>query len=353
MDADSSTTDTTQGVQDILPQLKAASLAVSSRTVYDRTWQQWCQWRSIGNRPVRLPRESESQSHELVEFAIACWTGAAGTGTNSPATVLSKISHLGWHPLQRYGYSVQLHAAHLLAMRGMRQLSPPSSQKPPIIIEILRQLRRALDFRQAHHRVIWGATVMGYYFLLRRSEYLAVDGKTSSFIIQRCDILFTDNSGARATNRDAAANVTVTFEGSKTDQFGESTTRTLSRSGSPWLCPLRATWALVAEGTIAGRPEASPLCALPDGSTLTAGEVTRWIKIAARLCGQDETRYSTHSLRSGGAAALFSAGSADTRIKLHGRWRSDCFQRYVHIDNASTANIARTMTYGTQITSSM
>ncbi|KAJ8556928.1 hypothetical protein ON010_g9035 [Phytophthora cinnamomi] len=166
---------------------------------------------------------------------------------------------------------------------------------------------------------------MGYYFLLRRSEYLAVDGKTSSFIIQRCDILFTDNSGARATNRDAATNVTVTFKGSKTDRFCESTTRTLSRPGSPWLYPLRATWALVAEGTIAGRPESSPLCALPDGSTLTAGEVTRWIKIAARLCGQDETRYSTHSLRSGGATALTSTGSAYTLIKLHGAGEATAF----------------------------
>ncbi|GMF41272.1 unnamed protein product [Phytophthora fragariaefolia] len=233
----SGTTNTTQGVEDIPHQLQAASLTDSTRSVYDRTWRQWCKWRSIGNRPVRLPREPESQSSEPVEFAIAYWTGAAGTGSNSPATVLSKISNLAWHHLQHYGYGVQLHAAHLLAMRGMRRLSPPSRRKSPITTEIIRRLRGALDFRQAHHRVVWGATVMGYYFLLRRSEYLAVDGKTSSLIIQRCNILFTDIRGARATNRDAATSVTVTFKGSKTDQIGESTTRTLSRSGSSWLCP--------------------------------------------------------------------------------------------------------------------
>ncbi|POM60525.1 hypothetical protein PHPALM_30623 [Phytophthora palmivora] len=190
----------------------------------------------------------------------------------------------------------------------------------------------ALDFHQAHHRVLLS---LGYYVLLRCSEYLA-----------RCNILFIDNGGTRATDRDTANSVTVIFKSSKTDRLGESTTRTLSRSGSSWLCPEPAAWALVAEGTNAGRPEASPMCALPEGSIPTADGVTRWIKLAARQCGHDETRYSIHSLRSGGATALFSAGSAVMIIKLHNRWRSDCFQRYIHINNASTTNISRTYDTG-------
>ncbi|KAG2892888.1 hypothetical protein JG687_00007334 [Phytophthora cactorum] len=42
------------------------------------------------------------------------------------------------------------------------------------------------------------------------------------------------------------------------------------------------------------------------------------IKAAARECGMDPSRYSTHSVRIGGAAALLNAGADHLAIKGHG-----------------------------------
>ena len=42
-----------------------------------------------------------------------------------------------------------------------------------------------------------------------------------------------------------------------------------------------------------------------------------------KLLGFDATKFSLHSLRSGGATAAANAGVADRLFKRHGRWRSE------------------------------
>ena len=45
--------------------------------------------------------------------------------------------------------------------------------------------------------------------------------------------------------------------------------------------------------------------------------------------GEDPTQFGTHSLRIGGATALFAAGADETVIRTMGRWSSDIHQLYV------------------------
>ena len=45
--------------------------------------------------------------------------------------------------------------------------------------------------------------------------------------------------------------------------------------------------------------------------------------------GEDPTLYSTHSLRIGGASALFAQGANETVIRTMGRWSSDIHRLYV------------------------
>ncbi|KAF1794046.1 Integrase-like, catalytic domain [Phytophthora cactorum] len=139
-----------------------------------------------------------------------------------------------------------------------------------------------------------GVTVMVFFFLLRRSEYLAVGGKFSEFAIQRRDVMFADGKGNATASKQASQSVTLRIRGSKTDQLRESTRRTQHRS-----------------------------------------ETTR--------AGYDSKDFGTHSLRSGGATALYTGGSSDTMVKLHGRWKRECYQRYIHIDKSSTSKLANTM----------
>ena len=44
--------------------------------------------------------------------------------------------------------------------------------------------------------------------------------------------------------------------------------------------------------------------------------------------GEDPSEFSTHSLRIGGATALFAAGATETVIRTMGRWSSDIYRLY-------------------------
>ncbi|OWZ03125.1 LOW QUALITY PROTEIN: hypothetical protein PHMEG_00025200 [Phytophthora megakarya] len=168
----------------------------------------------------------------------------SGTG-NTAGTVLSKISHIAWHHRRLFGYSVGLMPGHQLVITGMRRSDPPSNPKAPITIEILRCLHRSLNFQDAQHRVIWGASVLGFFFLLRRSEYLAHGSKILPYAIQRSDLKFADKNGGDPDYLHNAESVIIQFRGSKSDQFGKGTSRVMARSNHAWCCPVRAAWYLV------------------------------------------------------------------------------------------------------------
>jgi len=62
---------------------------------------------------------------------------------------------------------------------------------------------------------------------------------------------------------------------------------------------------------------------------LLVDDIMRAIRHIVRLAGMDPSEYGTHSLRIGGATALFAAGADMTVIRTMGRWSSDIYQLYV------------------------
>ena len=62
---------------------------------------------------------------------------------------------------------------------------------------------------------------------------------------------------------------------------------------------------------------------------LLVDDIMLAIRNIMRLAGEDPAEYGTHSLRIGGATALFAAGADMTVIRTMGRWSSDIYQLYV------------------------
>jgi hypothetical protein len=185
--------------------------------------------------------------------------------------------------------------------------------------------------------------VLGFFFLLRRSEYLAVGRKVQQYALRRSDISFFDNEGRSAGVMRQASAVAVRFRGSKSDQFGEGTTRKLERSGHPWCCPVLAAWYLVQHHKALGVAENTLLCKVDATSNLEVQDVVKEIKRAAEQEGHNPDQYGSHSLRSGGATALFNAGFDSLAVKLFGRWKSDAVERYTRIGGRLTAIMAQEM----------
>ncbi|OWY96263.1 LOW QUALITY PROTEIN: hypothetical protein PHMEG_00033515, partial [Phytophthora megakarya] len=321
-----------QDLHNLLTQLQSYSLAPGSRLKYEATWRRWSSWCEKRGYSQWLPENVQRHSYQLILFAIKYWyMGSTSGQTFAIGTVLSALSHIAWYHKRERGYSVSLHAGHEMALRGMQRLSPPSKQKLPITKEILRAMRQQLDFRKTHDRVLWGlrSWVSSLYSDAR------TDGKkVKPYIVQAADVIFSNDSGSTTTRLEDAVAVTILFRGSKTDQAGASTSRSLHRSGSKWLCPVLAAWEHKSHAMQAGPGLA--LCSFNSSTVLTANSLSTAIKSAVTSVGADPTQFGSHSMRSGGATAMFSAGVDRLTIKLFGRWSSDTYERYTRINELAS-----------------
>lgn len=332
-----------ESLLNILDQLQSQSLAQSSSRQYFSTWKHWSEWCKAMQFPIWLPTNQPVASRRLAMFAATCWKDRG----NAAGTILAKISHISWYHQRYQGFSVGLLPNHKLALRGMVRLSKPPVRKAPVTIPILRAMYQALDFGSTHDRVLWGATVMGYFFLLRRSEYLAIQGRKHGYAIQRADVKFKDKRGHICSQAKKIHSVSIQFRGSKSDQVGIGCTRTLNSSSTPWCCPVRAVYFLVKHHCNIGAPPDTLLCRISLARDVQAATVTAALKDAARSVGENPVHFATHSLRSGGATALFAANVDSLSIKMFGRWSSDSYERYTRIRSAVTADMAEKMVSAT------
>ena len=79
----------------------------------------------------------------------------------------------------------------------------------------------------------------------------------------------------------------------------------------------------------AGAASTTPLFRGADGQALTGERMRLWIQAAMHRLGLQPEQFGLHSLRIGGATALFAAGADPLIIRTMGRWSSDCYRLYV------------------------
>ena len=77
--------------------------------------------------------------------------------------------------------------------------------------------------------------------------------------------------------------------------------------------------------------QGKPFLSDSTGATLTYSKFNQCIKRIYRAVGVNDKLGSTHSLRIGGASALWMSGVADSIIMLTGRWKSLAFLDYLRL----------------------
>ena len=63
--------------------------------------------------------------------------------------------------------------------------------------------------------------------------------------------------------------------------------------------------------------------------TTTFDDIRDLVQSLMVAIGEEPAEFGAHSLRIGGATALFAAGADPIHIKTMGRWSSDCWRLYV------------------------
>ncbi|KAG6944597.1 hypothetical protein JG687_00017774 [Phytophthora cactorum] len=171
-------------------------------------------------------------------FAIECWQTSSDDTPGRIETVRSKLIHIRWCHQLVAGFKPDLQPQHELIFHGLPRLSPPRQQRAAVSITMLKTIFNAADMSVAQHHVLWGAAMLGFFFCLRGSEYLASQGKRHAYCIQAQYVNVQDKTGHTTDSLRAASSVLITLRGSKTDQAGASTQRRMLKSEHAPICPV-------------------------------------------------------------------------------------------------------------------
>ncbi|EGZ08233.1 hypothetical protein PHYSODRAFT_340051 [Phytophthora sojae] len=243
-----------------------------------------------------------------------------------------------------------------MLLKGISRRDTLPQRKAPVSIRLLEACFTRLSLRNPADQTLWGALCMSFFFLFRRSEIVSVSaGRFRWFAIRAFDVAVLDAGDVPTLDPIQAASVHVRLRGSKTNQRGSPSLRMLRRSGHKSLCPvLGALLMLKAHGSL---PSYVPIAVYENGDgrlgEVSANGVANTIRTAPVSIGHDPSKFSTHSLRSGGATHMYRAGVDALTIQFHGRWVSDTFKIFTRICSESVASLASNMIRGSQAVSTL
>ena len=139
----------------------------------------------------------------------------------------------------------------------------------------------------------------------------------------------------------------VNLRSSKADAFNAGEMRNHFRSGDPEnLCVLESVARvprLFPQRFGKGNESHMPVCRFANGEPVQRQHINARLERAASAEGYEPERFGSHSLRIGGATALYHAGMPVEVIKRYGRWASDAFQLYLWEGSEDATGLAQIM----------
>ena len=261
---------------------------------------------------------------------------------NAHSTIGGKISAIKWYHLRQFRYSPKMDAGLRLTLDGMKRLGTPVKKKHPATAKILRRLYLGLDLARPQNQLLWGSILLGYFFLLRRSEYLKLDGLFYPYVLKLGDLGFYDGKEEQCDPADAVM-VGISLHGAKNNQFGRHDVRYQFATDDGVLCPVLAVRWIRMAAKHYGTSSHDPATSMGRNKGLSAAVVVQALKSVAFTLNLNPDNYSTHSLRIGGATALLNNQCSPLVIKLLGRWMSNCYESYPVLLPAGSRGISRLM----------
>lgn len=314
--------------------LLSQSVAEGTKKTYASAFVHWVVWRRVGGSTLLLERtQPDAWEDELCEF-YAHRGHTMGYSWSYCHSMLHSIRRV--HRLARVNLDIRDEVMPLLSMlrKGLKRRCGAPKRKVPVtrklMVEVYVRGELALDTYDG--ALTWFAILMGFYFLLRSSEYLRKGGEVDQ---QKClrwrNITWAINHSSDDAPPGIDCDEVVVFhEFSKNDFLGQGTDNNIRTNKDKrfcipsWLNTLRRlNPAMFRESN-----SDNFMLTMTDGTVLPKVVVERLLKEAALRLGLDPRVLSSHSLRAGGCTAMFNAKFADHEIQRRGRWVSNCWKIY-------------------------
>ncbi|CAE7617473.1 kptA [Symbiodinium sp. CCMP2592] len=299
-------------------------------------WRLFCLRRGIpwllsGSEP------SEEETHLLDFLLHTAINGARAPGTLKMRLAAIKSAHVSLGLKDPLEGKPRL----LLVLAGFKKRYATPTRRLPVTPTMLAYLFTQL-WENAPHEApgLWLALCLGYFFLLRASEFLPVPYLPDSRHLKGTDLRLR-KGGQECDLKDlhSADEVVITLRGSKTDKFNRGTTRNHFR-GVPPLCPVDA--AIRFFSTFPARHGNGEESGEPLLRGVTRECLQMLIAKAAEHQGMQGAT-GAHSLRFGGASAIWAAYQNSAQLQRFGRWASDVYHGYIWDARASSKGVAKAM----------
>lgn len=192
--------------------------------------------------------------------------------------------------------------------------------------------------------LLWAGICLGFFFLLRASEFLPLGYLPLSRHLKGHQVLlYSHGNLCTISNLVEADEVRVKLVGSKTN-YNLETNRNHYRTGNQ-VCPVESVVRLFQkfpERYLGGCEATEPLFRTPSGEGVQREAIQMLLREAACQCGVGGT-IGSHSLRFGGASALWTAFKDASVVRRFGRWASDAFHSYLWEDREYSRGMAASM----------
>ena len=316
--------------------------SMGARKTGVRKWRSFCASEgTTAARPMSegAPLASKLQEEWLCMRFVAALVSEDGVLPNTAAGYFGQVQ--GWHAKE---YGVKLAAGMKLSrmpamLKGLRRTI--GEQGRAVRRGVAPQaLRRAMDLcldpSNVEHANIRAALSLALQGLLRGAEFTADGAFDRGRDLTRADVVcLTDERLVLLMRpcknmhhlRGKTVPLIIGAGGEYIDAVAEM--RNLFRV-DPVARADAASTPLFRVGNTAG--ERKPL---------TTTHVRSWVKALMVSVGENPEQFGAHSLRIGGATALFAAGAEPTIIRTMGRWSSDIYRLYVRACFSQTLDWSR------------
>ena len=327
--------------------------APATEKVYAGAWEKWRwyakrqQWSSEYLHHKADPIENENKV--LHFLAYLGWLGASGhtlrqhlfaiknahkrAGAGDPTTGMHRVWIL----------------ANVLERQAIRK--PRRLGVTPAMLEWLGQHlvdpleNEVTNTARADAFMVMAAMETAWFYMLRAKEYADSNGIDEDMVLRGCDLRFSRDG--LAAEQGKATEVTLQFRKTKADQVGFGDSKLLKATGRRHLCPvealdrMRSVWPARFEAS--SKEALKPLFRWASGRMLKRLEIQGLLQKAATGVGLPPERFMTHSLRIGGATALYQSTMDIELVKRMGRWSSGAVHRYLQDGGGVIPQVAQKM----------
>ena len=311
--------------------------APSTKRAYQAAWGKLCDWaRRQGWLTPYLDHKADPVLNENKVLGYLGYLGWLGTtvATMKQAIFALKDAH------KRAGHGDSTNKMHRLwiVLNSLERMSARRPRRLGVTVPMLRWIGEHLENGAGSHgelkvdcRMLQAALLTAWFFMMRAKEYSDSSGVDEEMILRGQDVVLT-NGGQPAKEGQTVEEVTIQFRKTKADQEAFGTCKTMTKTNVEHVCVVDAMQKMfeVAPRRFCGPESHLPLFRWATGGVLKRLEVQNILQKAAKAVGLPAERFQSHSLRIGGASALFQATGEVELVKRTGRWTSSAVHRYLH-----------------------